>query len=404
MRRREFLTLVGGAAVACPLAARAQQPAMPVIGFLHAASPEAYAPMMTAFRQGLKEAGYVEGRNLAIEYRWAEGHYDRLPELAADLVRRRVAEIVTGGTPAALAAKAASSTIPIVINVEAYAPMMTAFRQGLKEAGYVEGRNLAIEYRWAEGHYDRLPELAADLVRRRVAEIVTGGTPAALAAKAASSTIPIVINVGVDPVQLGLVASLNRPGGNVTGLAVLSVELGAKKLEVLHELLRTSAAVALLVNPNTPSTEPETKGVRDAARSLGLQLHVLDASTEGEIDAAFEKLIELRAGGLVVSVDAFLNSQRAQIVALAARHAVPAIYGVREFAAAGGLMSYGTDLTDGYRQVGIYAGKILKGAKPADLPVQRVVRVEFVINLKTAKTLGLTFPITLLGRADEVIE
>jgi putative tryptophan/tyrosine transport system substrate-binding protein len=326
MRRREFLTLVGGAAVACPLAARAQQPAMPVIGFLHAASPEAYAPMMTAFRQGLKEAGYVEGRNLAIEYRWAEGHYDRLPELAADLVRRRVAEIVTGGTPAALAAKAASSTIPIVINV------------------------------------------------------------------------------GVDPVQLGLVASLNRPGGNVTGLAVLSVELGAKKLEVLHELLRTSAAVALLVNPNTPSTEPETKGVRDAARSLGLQLHVLDASTEGEIDAAFEKLIELRAGGLVVSVDAFLNSQRAQIVALAARHAVPAIYGVREFAAAGGLMSYGTDLTDGYRQVGIYAGKILKGAKPADLPVQRVVRVEFVINLKTAKTLGLTFPITLLGRADEVIE
>jgi putative tryptophan/tyrosine transport system substrate-binding protein len=285
-----------------------------------------------------------------------------------------------------------------------YAPMMTAFRQSLKDAGYVEGHNVAIEYRWAEGHYERLPALAVDLVRRQVAAIVTGGTPPALAAKAASSTIPIVINVGVDPVQLGLVASLNRPGGNVTGLTVLTVELAAKKLEVLHELLRTSASVALLVNPNTPVTEPETKGARDAARSLGLQLHVLDASTEGEIDAAFEKLIELRAGGLVVSVDPFLLSQRAQIVALAARHAVPAIYGAREFAADGGLMSYGSDLVDAYRQVGIYAGKILKGAKPADLPVQRVVKVAFVINLKTAKTLGITFPLPLIGRADEVIE
>jgi putative tryptophan/tyrosine transport system substrate-binding protein len=326
VRRREFITLMGGSMAVWPRAAHAQQPAMPVIGFLHGASP---------------------------------------------------------GT---------------------YAPMMTAFRQSLKDAGYVEGHNVAIEYRWAEGHYERLPALAVDLVRRQVAAIVTGGTPPALAAKAASSTIPIVINVGVDPVQLGLVASLNRPGGNVTGLTVLTVELAAKKLEVLHELLRTSASVALLVNPNTPVTEPETKGARDAARSLGLQLHVLDASTEGEIDAAFEKLIELRAGGLVVSVDPFLLSQRAQIVALAARHAVPAIYGAREFAADGGLMSYGSDLVDAYRQVGIYAGKILKGAKPADLPVQRVVRVEFVINLKTAKTLGLTFPITLLGRADEVIE
>ena len=312
---------------AWPVAAHAQQPAMPVIGFLQGASPEAFAPMMTVFREGLKEAGYVEGHNVAIEYRWAEGHYDRLPALAADLVRRQVAEIVTVGTPAALAAKAASSTIPIVI-------------------------------------------LVGD----------------------------------VDPVQLGLVASLNRPGGNVTGLAVLGVELAAKRLEVLHELLRTSAAVALLVNPNNPQTEPETKGVRDAARSIGLQLHVLDASTEGEIDAAFGKLIELRAGGFLVSVELFLFNQRDQIVALAARHAVPAIYGVREFATAGGLMSYGTDLADAYRQVGIYAGKILKGAKPADLPVQRVARVEFVINLKTAKTLGLTFPITLLGRADEVIE
>jgi putative ABC transport system substrate-binding protein len=307
------------------------------------------------------------------------------------------------------AARAQQPAMPVIgfllgASPEAYTSMMTVFREGLKEAGYVEGHNVAIEYRWAEGHYDRLPALAADLVRRQVAEIVTVGTPAALAAKAASSTIPIVILVGVDPVQIGLVAGLNRPGGNVTGLAVLGVELAAKRLEVLHELLRTSAVVALLVKPNTPITEPETKGVRDAARSLGLQLHVLDASTEGEIDAAFEKLIELRAGGLLVSVDGFLLNQRNQIVALAARHAVPAIYGLREFAAAGGLMSYGTDLADGFRQVGVYAGKILKGAKPADLPVQRVVRVEFVVNLKTAKTLGLTFPITLLGRADEVIE
>jgi putative ABC transport system substrate-binding protein len=234
VRRREFITLMGASMAAWPRVARTQQPAMPVIGFLHGASP---------------------------------------------------------GT---------------------YAPMMAAFRQGLKEAGYVEGHNVAIEYRWAEGHYDRLPALAADLVRRQVAEIVTVGTPAALAAKAASSTIPIVILVGIDPVQIGLVAGLNRPGGNVTGLAALTVEVEAKRLEVLHELLRTSAAVALLVNPNNPLTEPETKGVRDAARSLGLQLHVLDASTEVEIDAAFEKLIELRAGGLLVSVDAFLTSRRDQ--------------------------------------------------------------------------------------------
>jgi putative ABC transport system substrate-binding protein len=326
VKRREFITLLGSMLTAWPLAARAQQPAMPVIGFLHGASPEGYAPMVSALRQGLKEAGYVEGHNVAIEYRWAEGHYDRLPALAADLVRRQVAGIITGGTPPAFAAKAATSTIPIVINV------------------------------------------------------------------------------GIDPVQSGLVASLSRPGGNVTGLALLTVELAAKRLELLHELLRTATVVAMLVNPTTPLTEPETRGVRDAAHSLGLQLHVLNASTEGEIDAAFRSLVALRVGALVVSVDVFLNNQRAQIVALAARHAVPAIYGVREFAAAGGLMSYGNDLADAYRQSGIYAGKILNGATPADLPVQQVVRVEFVINLKTANTLGLTFPLTLLGRADEVIE
>jgi putative tryptophan/tyrosine transport system substrate-binding protein len=326
MRRREFITLLGGAAVAWAPAARAQQSAMPVIGFLHGASPEGYGPMVTALRKGLREAGYAEGQNVAIEYRWAEGHYDRLPALAADLVHRQVAVIVTGGTPPAFAAKAVTSTIPIVINV------------------------------------------------------------------------------GIDPVQAGLIASLNRPGGNVTGLALLTVELAAKRLELLHELLHTATVVAMLVNATTPLTEPETRGVLDAGRSLGLQLHVLNASTESGIDTAFRTLVELRAGALIVSVDLFLNNQRAQIVALAARHAVPAIYGVREFAIAGGLMSYGNDLADAYRQSGIYAAKILKGAKPADLPVQQVVRVEFVVNLKTANTLGLTFPITLLGRADEVIE
>jgi putative tryptophan/tyrosine transport system substrate-binding protein len=272
--------------------------------------------------------------------------------------------------------------------------MVAAFHQGLKEAGYVEGHNVAIEYRWAEGHNDRLPALAAELVRRQVAGIVTGGTPPAFAAKAATSTIPIVFSVGIDPVRAGLVASLNRPGGNVTGVAVLTVELAAKRVQLLHELLPTASVIAVLFNPTSPLTEPETSVVQDAARSLGLELHVLNASTESEIDKAFRTLVELRAGALIVSVDPFLTNHRAQIVALAARHAVPAIYGVREFAIAGGLMSYGNDLADAYRQEGIYAGKILSGAKPADLPVQQVVRVEFVINLKTAKTLGLTFPNT----------
>jgi putative tryptophan/tyrosine transport system substrate-binding protein len=325
MKRREFITLLGGAGLAWPLAARAQQPAMPVVGFLNGAAPEGYAPMVIAFRQGLKEAGYAEGQSVAIEYRWAEGHYDRLPALAADLVHRQVAVIVTGGTPPAFAAKAATSTIPIVINV------------------------------------------------------------------------------GIDPVQAGLIASLNRPGGNVTGIAILTAELAAKRVELLHELLQTTV-FASLVNPTSPLTEPEIRGVRDAARSLGLELHVLNATTVGEIDTAFEKLIELGAGALVVSVDPFLTSQRQQIVALAERRSVPAIYGLREYAIAGGLMSYGNDLADAYRQSGIYAAKLLKGAKPADLPVQQVVKVELIVNLKTAKALGLTFPITLLGRADETIE
>ena len=281
---------------------------------------------------------------------------------------------------------------------------MEAFRRGLSAAGYDEGRNVAIEYRWSDGDYDKLPALAAELVRRQVAVIATGGSPAALAAKAATSTIPIIFVVGIDAVQLGLVGSLNRPGGNVTGLVVRTVELAAKKLEVLHEMLPTAAAIAVLVNPTTPITGPETRAAQDASRSLGLQVHVLNASSESEIDTAFGTLVELRANALVVSVDPFLNSRGAQIVALAARHAVPAIYGVRDFATAGGLMSYGADLVDSYRQGGIYTGKILKGAKPTDLPVEQVTKLELVINLKTAKTLGLTFPPTLLGRADELIE
>jgi putative ABC transport system substrate-binding protein len=324
--RRQFVALLGGGVATWPLATRGQQAAVPVIGFLHGAS------------------------------------------------------------------------------FEGYKPMVTSFRQGLKEAGYVDGQNVAIEFSWAEGQYDRMPAMAADLARRQVAVVVAGGTPAAFAAKAATSTIPTVILVGVDPVQLGLVGSLNRPGGNVTGLAVLTVQLEAKKLELLHELLPTASDIALLVNPTNVLTESERKDVQDAARSLGLRLHVLNASTESQIDAAFGALAELRATALIVSVDTFLNNSRDQIVALAARYAVPAIYGVRDYVNAGGLLSYGTDLVDVYRQLGVYAGKVLKGARPADLPIQQVTKVALVINLKTAKTLGLTFPTTLLGRADEVIE
>jgi putative ABC transport system substrate-binding protein len=324
-RRREFLILLGGA-VACPLAARTQQP-MPVVGWLSIGSPESDTFRLTPFRQGLTETGYIEGQNVAIEYRWAQGQYDRLPALAAELVHRQVAVIAT-----------------------------------------------------------------------------IGGAPPALAAKAATATIPIVFHVGIDPVQFGLVASFNRPGGNVTGVAVLTIELAAKRLDLLHELLPTATVVALLVNPTNPFTEPEARNLRDAAGSLGLQLHVLEASTPNEIDDAFATIVELRADGLVVSGDPFFNSQRAQIVALAANHAVPAIYAYHTFAAVGGLMSYAADLSNSYRLEGVYTGRILKGAKPADLPVQQEVKVGLVINLKTAKTLDLTFPLTLLGRADEVIE
>ena len=280
---------------------------------------------------------------------------------------------------------------------------VAAFRRGLSETGYIEGQSVAVEYLWAQGQYDRLLVLAADLVRRQVAVIVAAGVPTALAAKRATTTIPIVFTLGVDPVELGLVASLSRPGGNITGVVLLA-ELAPKRLDLLHELLPATTVIGLLVNPTNPANaEVQERSLRDAARSLGLQLHVLPASSADEIDQAFGKLVELRVGGLV-SGEPFITNQRAQIVALAARHAMPAIYAWREFATAGGLMSYGTDLTDASRLAGVYTDEILKGAAPADLPVQQAVKIEFVINLETAKALGLTVPQTLLGRADEVIE
>jgi putative tryptophan/tyrosine transport system substrate-binding protein len=326
MRRRAFITLLGGTAAAWPLVARAQQPAMPVIGFLHSATPEAYAPMVAAFRQGLKEAGYLEGQNVTIEYRWAEGHYDRLRALAADLIGRKVTVI------------AATST------------------------------------------------------------------PAAQAAKAATATVPIVFTTGDDPVKLGLVASLNRPGGNVTGVSSLLVELGSKQLGLLRELAPGIAAIAVLTNPNFPGTERQLRDVEAAARVLGLQLLVLRASSEREIDAAFATIAQQSGAALLVGVDPFFLSLRDQIVALAARHAIPALYPVRDFAVAGGLMSYGTDFADSYREAGIYTGRIVRGENPADLPVQRSTKFEFVINLKTAKALNVAVPNSMQLLADEVIE
>jgi len=326
MRRRTFITLLSSAAAAWPAAAHAQQPAVPVIGYLSSRSPSVAAALVLAFRKGLGQAGYVEGQNVTIEYHWAEGHNDRLSALSADLVRRRVSVIVATGTPAALAAKGATATIPIVFE--------------------------------------------------------TAG----------------------DPVKLGLVASLNRPGGNITGVSQLSSELVSKRLGLLHDLIPSASTVGFLVNPVDPRTESQTAEMQEAGRMLGLQLHVMNASTEAEMDAAVASLSGLGLAALVVGTGDLFSRNSERLAASIARQEVPAIYQYREYATAGGLISYGASLTDSYHQVGVYSGRVLKGEKPADLPVQQSVQAELIINLIAAKALGITFPLTLLGRADEVIE
>ena len=327
MRRRNFITLLGGAAVAWPLAAHAQQPTTPVIGFLSARSPAEAASVLAAFRQGLGETGYFEGKNVAIEYRWAEGQYNRLPALAAELVSHQVTVITA-----------------------------------------------------------------------------TGGEPSALAAKAATATIPIIFTVGGDPVAAGLVASLNRPGGNLTGMTIMALQMGPKRLELLRQLLPNATAMTMLINPTFPTTLAEARELQDAARSLGLQINVQNASTESQIDTAFTTIVQQRASALIVAGDPFLLGQRDQLVRLAARHAIPTMYFLREFVEAGGLMSYGPNIANEYRQAGVYTGRVLKGEKPADLPVMQPTKFDLVINLKTTKALGLTMPQNLLVAADEVIE
>src|SRR5689334_7927217 len=327
-------------------------------------------------------------------------------------MRRRVFIISFTGAIATwpLAVCAQQKAIPVIGVLSANSaasssgPFLSAFRQGLREAGYIEGRNVAIEYRWAEGRYDRLPALAADLVRRKVDLIMASNPPSALAAKGATSTIPIVFRGGADPVGDGLVASLARPGGNLTGVSFVADELTAKRLELLSELVPRARVIALLMNPSNATAERVIRDVQEAARTNGLQLHVLKARSESEIDTAFASLVQVHAGALVVGADPFLSSRREQLVALASRRAVPSIYAWREFAASGGLISYGPSLTSAFRLVGAYVGKVLKGAKPADLPVQQPTTFELVINLKTAKALGLTIPPSLLQRADQVIE
>ena len=325
--RRDFIALLGGAAAAWPVAARAQQPAVPVIGFLGILSPDLYEVRLRAFREGLKETGYVEGQNVKIEYRWAEGQNNRLPMLATELVDRRVAVVAASGTAAAVAAKAATATIPIVF-----------------------------------------------------------GTAA-------------------DPVEVGLVTSLNRPTGNLTGVTNLNAEIGPKRLELLHAVTPKATTIGLLVNPAIPAiAEPLSRDLQAAARTLGLTLEVVHASTEGDFDTVFARLLKLKAGGLVIGPDTFFTAQGKQLGGLTVRHAMPTIYQYREFAQAGGLMSYGGSNAEYYRLIGVYAGKILRGEKPDELPVQRSTTVEFIINLKTANALGLTIPLPLLARADEVIE
>ena len=309
-----------------------------------------------------------------------------------------------------LVARAQKSAIPMIgflgsASPAQSAPFVAAFRKGLNETGYVDGTNVAIEFRWAEGRYDRLSALAAELVRRQVVVLVaTGGPGAALAAKAATSTIPIVFTTGSDPVQFGLVASLGHPGGNATGVTIFTVDLVAKRMELLRELVPNATVIAFVSNPNTPYAESEVGKAQEAARSFGQQLYVVRAGTEREIDAAFATLAQVRAGALLIGTDPFFSSRREQFVALAARHAMPAIFDLREFATAGGLLSYGASIAEAYRQAGIYTGKILSGAKPADLPVLQPTKFELVINLKTAKALGITIPQSVMLRADEVIQ
>jgi putative ABC transport system substrate-binding protein len=324
-----------------------------------------------------------------------------------DRMRRRELMLLLGGAmTAARELRAQQKTVPVIGYLGGTSPSsyLAAFRQGLSETGYVEGQNVAIEYRWAEGHYDRLPALAAALVSRTVDVIVAVSGPSALAAKNATSTIPIVFMTGTDPVGDRLVAGLSRPGGNITGISFLFVELHAKRLELLSDLVPQARVIVLLVNPNFSGSEQITQNVQEAARLKGVQLYILKAGTEPEIDAAFEPLGQLQAGALVVGSDPFLDSRREQLVALASHHAIPAIYPWREFAAAGGLISYGPSLTAVGRQLGNYAGKILNGARPADLPVEQPTKFELVVNLNTAKALGLTIPQSILARADEVIE
>ena len=327
MKRRDFITLLGGAGAAWPLTARAQQPAVPVIGYLGAESPTAFASRVRAFRQGLDETGYVEGRNVAIEFRWAEGQHIRLPYAGGDLAARPVTVIV--------------------------AP---------------------------------------------------GGAPAALAAKSATTTIPIVFEMGADPLATGLVGTLARPGGNLTGVTSLNVQVTPKRLEILHEVVPKAAVIAVLLNPTSPTTVSQLKNLQAAADALGVRLHILHASTERDFDPAFEALVELKPGGLVVTSDTFFATHSEQLAALAVRHAVPAIHQSRDFAVAGGLMSYAGSFVESHRQAGIQTGRILKGDRPADLPVQQVTKVELFINLKAAKALGITLPLSLVGRADQVIE
>jgi putative ABC transport system substrate-binding protein len=324
--------------------------------------------------------------------------------------RTFIAGVAGGLLASSLVVRAQKSAIPVVGflfpgSAAQWTAYVAAFREGLNDVGYVDGKNIAIEFRWAEGQYDRLPALAADLVRRQVAVLVTTGGPrAAQAAKAATSTIPIVFTTGSDPIEFGLVASLAHPGGNATGVTFFTVDLVAKRMELLHALVPKATEIALISNPHNPYADSEVARVQEAARSFGLHLNVLRAGTERDIDAAFMTLMQLRAGALIVGSDPFFNARRDQFVALAAKNAMPAIFEVREFVMAGGLLSYGASISEAYRQAGVYTGKILNGAKPADLPVVQPTKFELVINLKTANALGLTIPQSLLLRADEVIQ